>query len=96
MKFYSEILNKMFDTLEALNAAENEHNKLNENDIMEVWDDIKSLDGVVEFLRQLKVLDAPYYINQGEKIRLTNLCVELGKKYTYIPNSVYATLQITY
>lgn len=89
MKFYSEILNKMFDTLEELNAAENEHNKLNENDIMEVWDDIKSLDGVVEFLRQLKVLGVPY-ISQREKITLKNLCVELGKKYTYIPDVTYS------
>ena len=90
MKFYSEILNKMFDTLEELNAAENEYNKLNENDIMEVWNDIKSLDGVVEFLRQLKALDT-VYINQSEKIRLKNLCNKLGEKYTYIPNTVYSS-----
>lgn len=89
MKFYSEILNKMFDTLEELNAAENEYNKLNENDIMEVWNNIKSLDGVVEFLRQLKVLDT-VWMNQSEKIRLKNLCVELGKKYTYIPDVTYS------
>ena len=86
MKLYSEILNKMFDTLEELNAAENEYNKLNENDIMEVWNNIKSLDGVVEFLRQLKVLDT-VYINQSEKIKITELCNKLGKKYTYIPVS---------
>lgn len=82
MKFYSEILNKMFDTPEELNAAENEYNKLNGKDIMEVWDDIKSLDGVVEFFRQ-----------RQEENKLINLCNKLGKKYTYIPVS-YNTADI--